>query len=242
MRRVALASRRGASLCEAVVERVIERYLRPGVANLAPGLPHWTLPAALLAQTPPELSDSKYGACHGEAALLEALGEKVEAENRICMRRHQLVITPGANQGFMHALLATIDVGDTVIVFAPFYFSHLAAISLAGGVPRVLPTDPDGHPSLDALRAALRAEGNRGERTFGERDYGSKKRISDIWGKGCLTYGRNRVWQKKSKTQKASLWLAYASNCILASGEIGCVRHMGEMDDGWRNKKTLLQK
>ena len=45
-------SRRATRAAEAVVERIIGTYLKPGVINLAPGSVHWAPPAELLQRCP----------------------------------------------------------------------------------------------------------------------------------------------------------------------------------------------
>ena len=124
-KRLLRPSRRAASAAEAVVERILGTYLRPGVANLAPGLPHWSPPATLQADA--VAGDHSYGDCHGEAALLDSLRSKLEHESATLMdqRVREVMVTPGANQAFGHALLAVCDPGDEVVLMRPYYFSHL---------------------------------------------------------------------------------------------------------------------
>lgn len=51
----------------------------------------------------------------------------------------RLMITCGANQAFVNALLTVTRPGDEVIFFAPYYFDHLFAIQLAGCIPVEVP-------------------------------------------------------------------------------------------------------
>ena len=41
-------------------------------------------------------------------------------------------MTNGANQAYAACLLATCDPGDEVVLFQPYYFSHLVAAQLLG--------------------------------------------------------------------------------------------------------------
>ena len=155
-------STRATSAAEAVVERVLEQYLKPGVTNLAPGQSHWSPPPHAVPPIADVRAASRYGACHGDAALLVALREKLERENRIAMADRGLMVTCGANQAFAHAMLALCDAGDEVVLFAPYYFSHLVALQMFGLRPRVLPCEAaSGVPSLGALRGALDDAGGR---------------------------------------------------------------------------------
>ena len=155
-------STRATSAAEAVVERVLEQYLKPGVTNLAPGQSHWSPPPHAVPPIADVRAASRYGACHGDAALLVALREKLERENRIPMADRGLMVTCGANQAFAHAMLALCDAADEVVLFAPYYFSHLVALQMFGLRPRILPCEAaSGVPSLGALRGALDDAGGR---------------------------------------------------------------------------------
>ena len=68
-------------------------------------------------------------------------------------------MTNGANQAYAACLLATCDPGDEVVLFQPYYFSHLVAAQLLGLSVLTLPCSPDGQPDPEALRAALRRPG-----------------------------------------------------------------------------------
>ena len=43
-----------------------------------------------------------------------------------------MMVTNGANQAYAACLLATCDPGDEVVLFQPYYFSHLVAAQLLG--------------------------------------------------------------------------------------------------------------
>ena len=73
-----------------VVELMVERYLRPGVTNLAVGLPHWSPPSSVMPA--PTAADARYGACEGDSALLQALRE-VESENA-SLQEQYLAVQP----------------------------------------------------------------------------------------------------------------------------------------------------
>ncbi|PXF45664.1 Aspartate aminotransferase [Gracilariopsis chorda] len=55
--------------------------------------------------------------------------------------KHELMITAGANQGFVNIVLALCDSGDEVLLVLPYYFSHENALVMAGVVPRAVPVD-----------------------------------------------------------------------------------------------------
>ncbi len=71
--------------------------------------------------------------------------------------RRSSVISAGGLSGILNVLLATVDVGDEVILTDPVYAGLLNRVRLAGGVPHLVPLIPSGvgwHLDIDAFRAA----------------------------------------------------------------------------------------
>jgi len=108
----------------------------PGTISLGQGVVSYGPPPgalAALAAFPASPDDHRYGPVHGTPALLEAIGEKLAAENRIAAGHgRRVVVTAGGNMAFVNAVLAVTDPGDEVILQAPFYFNHDMAIVMAG--------------------------------------------------------------------------------------------------------------
>lgn len=66
------------------------------------------------------------------ATLAEETGAEVDPETEI-------IITAGANQAFLLALLTLLESGDKVLLPSPFYFNHEMAVRIVGGVPVEVP-------------------------------------------------------------------------------------------------------
>ena len=70
----------------------------------------------------------------------------------------QVIVTAGGLNGILVTLLATIDVGDDVILTDPTYIGMINRVRLAGGVPKLVPFVREAGEwrlDLDALRAAV---------------------------------------------------------------------------------------
>ena len=68
----------------------------------------------------------------------------------------ELVVTVGSTGGFAAAAMATLNPGDEVILFEPFYGYHLNTLNVLGITPRFVPlTPPAWTIDFDALRAAF---------------------------------------------------------------------------------------
>jgi aminotransferase len=68
----------------------------------------------------------------------------------------ELVVTVGSTGGFAAAAMATLNPGDEVILFEPFYGYHLNTLLLLGVVPRFVPLSlPDWSIDFDELERAF---------------------------------------------------------------------------------------
>jgi aspartate/methionine/tyrosine aminotransferase len=84
------------------------------------------------------------------------LANKLREENGIDVGGDcRVVVTAGGNMAFLNAVLAVCDVGDEVIVLAPYYFNHEMAITIASARPVIVATDENYQPRVDAIAAAI---------------------------------------------------------------------------------------
>ncbi|GAX73280.1 hypothetical protein CEUSTIGMA_g734.t1 [Chlamydomonas eustigma] len=133
----------------------------PGAVSLAQGIVHWQPPPnALKAASDLLLSGaselSGYGPAEGLPALRQALKAKIASKNGL--QQHEVMVTAGANQAVLNAILALVDEGDCVMLFRPMYFNHLMAIQMSGGGRNVEYGECDNrtfHPDLKWLRQRL---------------------------------------------------------------------------------------
>ena len=97
-----------------------------------------------------------YGPVEGIPELAGVLARKLAEENRVTVGdERRLVVTAGANMGFLNALFAITDPGAEVILPTPYYFNHEMAVRMLNCVPVCVPTD--GHFQVDpaAIVAAM---------------------------------------------------------------------------------------
>eukprot|EP00741_Cyanophora_paradoxa_P007635 tig00001178_g7384.t1 len=138
------------------IEQVLDRYgSLPGIISMAQGFAFWGPPPSALAAAascPSEPSTHRYGAVLGLPELREAIARRMEERSGVVGK--EVMVTAGANQAFVNAVLALCDPGDEAILLAPYYFNHMMALQLANVAPRVLPFRPeDLQPDLEALPA-----------------------------------------------------------------------------------------
>ncbi|GJT53994.1 aromatic aminotransferase ISS1, partial [Tanacetum coccineum] len=138
--------------------RRIQELLRgvKGAVSLAQGVVYWLPPKPALEKVQKlvwEPSVSRYGADEGLPELREALTKKLREENKLC--KSSVMVTAGANQAFVNIVLTLCDAGDSVVMFAPYYFNAYMSFQMTG-VTNILvgPGDPNTlHP--DTVSAAL---------------------------------------------------------------------------------------
>lgn len=77
----------------------------------------------------------------GIPELKEAIKEKFERENGLKYNTDQIVVSTGAKNSIMNAVLSLVNPGDEVIIPRPFWVSYADMVNLAEGITVYLDTD-----------------------------------------------------------------------------------------------------
>jgi aspartate aminotransferase len=94
----------------------------------------------------------------GYAETRAAVAGQLSLETGINFTMNDIVMTCGA-AGALNVVLKTIlNPGEEVIIFAPYFPEYINYIDNHGGVAKILPTDEQFIPRLDALESALGAK------------------------------------------------------------------------------------
>lgn len=96
-----------------------------------------------------------YGPDAGIPELREAVAGKFRRENGRRIDPGQVMITAGANQAFINAMITIAGAGDEVILLTPYYFNHEMALRMLGIVPRFVNTDDEYQPKVEANAQAI---------------------------------------------------------------------------------------
>jgi len=98
-----------------------------------------------------------YSKFEGIDLLRERIARKVERHNGFTADpSKEIVVTVGSSGGFLAAAMATLNVGDEVILFEPYYGYHLNTFKVLGFEPKFVPLQaPDWTIDFDVLRAAF---------------------------------------------------------------------------------------
>src|SRR5947209_13145043 len=116
------------------------------VVDFGPGEPDF--------DTPIHIRDAAIAALHsgfthytpsrGIPELLTAISVRLAVDNGLTYNpTTEIVVTPGAKQALLEAMLTVAESGDEVIIFDPGWVSYDAIVQLAGGTPVHVDLNPD---------------------------------------------------------------------------------------------------
>ena len=127
--------------------------------NFAQGFPDFDPDSRILEAAARALRDgyNQYATTWGAPQLRQAIASKQSAAwGREVDPEIEITVSCGATEAMIAAMLATVDPGDEVIVFEPFYENYGPDCVLSGAIPRYVPLRPPGWSiDLDELRAAF---------------------------------------------------------------------------------------
>lgn len=144
----------------AITDRAIQlRAEGRDVISLSVGEPDFATPAHVVqaAKDALDAGDTKYTAVVGTQRLREAAALHFKRDLGIAVPPSQIIVSAGGKQAIFHALLATLDPGDEVLVPSPWWVSYPEIVRFAGAEVVDLPTDAAGGFRITAaqLEAAI---------------------------------------------------------------------------------------
>jgi aminotransferase len=131
-------SRRADLLAESIIGEMTELCNQRGGINLARGYPDDPVPTTLQSEAIKAIRNglNQYSPTSGLPELQDSLAETFRKFNQVEVHaRTGVVITCGATEALLCALLATVDPMDKVVLIEPCYEDFVPATVMAGGVP-----------------------------------------------------------------------------------------------------------
>lgn len=86
-------------------------------------------------------NQTRYAPSSGIPSLLEAIQEKLSEKNHLDIDRDDIVVVSGGMHGLFCAFQTTLNPGDEVIFFSPYWTPIRDLVSFSGGVPVLIPWD-----------------------------------------------------------------------------------------------------
>ena len=141
-----------------VFERMSALAAQHGAVNLGQGFPDFGWPDEILDAAAQALKEgsNQYPPSRGLPVLREAIARHYARHQGLEVSADQVCVTSGATEALGAAILATVSLGDEVLILTPAYDSYAPMIRRAGGVPREIALQPPGwRIEAEAVRAAI---------------------------------------------------------------------------------------
>ncbi len=113
------------------------------VLSFSAGEPDFDTPDAVKNAAKKALDEgkTKYTAVAGTPALLKAVADKLQRENNITYAPNQILTNNGAKHSLFNLFQAVVDVGDEVIIPAPYWVTYPELVKYSGGTSVIIDTD-----------------------------------------------------------------------------------------------------
>ena len=152
-------SRKASSFTESVIREMTREALKHGAVNLSQGFPDFAAPADIKrkAMEAIDADVNQYAITWGSKDFRDAIARKTKWHLGLDIDPEtEITVTCGSTEGMIAAMMATVDPGEEVIVFEPFYENYAPDAILSDAKPRhVALRAPDWSFDRDELRAAF---------------------------------------------------------------------------------------
>ncbi len=138
-------SDKAARFTESVIREMTRLANQHGAINLAQGFPDFPAPDGLkqAASDAIHRDVNQYAITWGSKNLRDALARKYARLNGMTPDPERMVtVTCGATEAMIAALLATVNPGEEVVIFEPYYENYGPDAILSGATPRFVPLHP----------------------------------------------------------------------------------------------------
>jgi len=152
-------SKKAAQFTESVIREMTRLAHRHNAVNLSQGFPDFPAPEGIKEAAVAAIRDdiNQYAVTWGPRELREAIAAQFTGRYGVpVVADEQVTVCCGSTETMMATLLATVDAGDEVIVFEPFYENYGPDAIVSGAVPRYVTLhEPDWSFDPDELAAAF---------------------------------------------------------------------------------------
>jgi len=154
-------SRKAASFTESVIREMTREAMKYGAVNLGQGFPDWAAPEDIKQKAMEAIAadHNQYAITWGVKSFRDAIVEKTKWFLGLEIDPEtEITVTCGSTEGMIAAMMATVDEGEEVVVFEPFYENYAPDAILSDAKPRHVPlhlTDNGFVFDRDELRSAF---------------------------------------------------------------------------------------
>jgi len=152
-------SQKASLFTESVIREMTREALKHGAVNLSQGFPDFAAPEDIKRVAMQAIANdvNQYAITWGARDFREAIAAKTKWYLGLDVDPEtELTVTCGSTEGMIAAMMATVDPGEEVVVFEPYYENYAPDAILSDARPRYVPlTAPDWDFDRDELRAAF---------------------------------------------------------------------------------------
>src|ERR1044072_6504027 len=155
-------SKKASSFTESVIREMTREALKYGAVDLSQGFPDFSAPADIkrCAMEAFDQDIYQYSITWGAKDFRDAIAAKTHKYLGFQIDPEaEITVTCGSTEGMIAAMMATVDPGEEVIVFEPFYENYAPDAILSDAKPRYVPLRaPDWKFDEAELRAAFNSK------------------------------------------------------------------------------------
>ena len=152
-------SKKAKSFTESVIREMTREALKYNAVNLSQGFPDFAAPEDIKRKAMEAIANdvNQYAITWGSKDFRDAIARKTKWYLGLDVDPEtEITVTCGSTEGMIAAMMATVDPGDEVIVFEPYYENYAPDAILSDARPRYVPLRaPDWSFDRDELRAAF---------------------------------------------------------------------------------------
>jgi aspartate/methionine/tyrosine aminotransferase len=155
-------SHKASLFTESVIREMTREALKHGAVNLSQGFPDFAAPEDIkrVAMKAIDEDVNQYAITWGARGFREAIAKKTKWYLGLDVDPEtELTVTCGSTEGMIAAMMATVDPGEEVVVFEPFYENYAPDAILSDATPRYVPLrPPDWSFDREELRSVFSAK------------------------------------------------------------------------------------
>jgi aspartate/methionine/tyrosine aminotransferase len=152
-------SKKASLFTESVIREMTREALKHGAVNLSQGFPDFAAPEDIKQKAMEAIAAdlNQYAITWGSKDFRDAIARKTEWFLGLAIDpESEITVTCGSTEGMIAAMMATVDPGDEVIVFEPFYENYAPDAILSDAQPKYVPLyTPDWNFDREELRSAF---------------------------------------------------------------------------------------
>lgn len=152
-------SQKASLFTESVIREMTREALKYGAVNLSQGFPDFAAPEEIKRVAMQAIADdvNQYAITWGARDFREAIARKTKWYLGLDVDPEtELTVTCGSTEGMIAAMMATVDPGEEVVLFEPYYENYAPDAILSDARPRYVPLRaPDWSFDREELRAAF---------------------------------------------------------------------------------------